>query len=133
MKAMEGGVKLVLIDDDEGVLRALGMLLQALGFEVHSFSSAKDALTCALETASVDLIVSDLRMPGFSGEDVVREVRARGSRLPIIVMSGHATATDIEALRSLGMNAFVSKPFTPDTFVETVRRVLGTGSSKNAA
>jgi len=133
MTGIDSTIRLVLIDDDEGVLRALAMLLGTLGFKVHPFSSAREGVAHALESTEIDLVVSDLRMPGFSGEDVVRELRAQGSQVPIIIMSGHATSSDIEGLRSRGMSTFISKPFTPDKFVEIARSVLQAASKKNAA
>lgn len=122
---MEMPLRLVLIDDDQGVLRALGLLLQAMKFEVTTFASPGEGIEYAASSSSVDLVVTDLRMPLLSGEDVVREVRRRQPALPIVVMSGHATSTDIAALQALGMNAFLPKPFTPDQILSIVRTLFG--------
>jgi DNA-binding NtrC family response regulator len=122
---MEMPLRLVLIDDDQGVLRALGLLLQAMKFEVTTFASPHEGIEYAASSSSVDLVVTDLRMPLLSGEDVVREVRRRNPTLPIVVMSGHATSTDIASLQALGMNAFLPKPFTPDQILSIVRTLFG--------
>ena len=104
---------LLLIDDDPGVLRALSLLLQAFGYTVEAFSSALEAFEYLREPNRIEVVLSDLRMPGLSGEDVLRHVRAEFAELPVLIMSGHATDGDISRLKTLGLNAFLPKPFTP--------------------
>ena len=118
-------LRLVLIDDDAGVLRALGLLLTAMKFEVSTFTSAKDGIEFAATSPAVDLVVSDLRMPELSGEDVIRQLRSKRAALPIVIMSGHATSQDTARLRALGMSAFIPKPFTPDQLLGTIRELFG--------
>jgi two-component system response regulator GlrR len=104
---------LLLIDDDPGVLRALTLLLKAFGYTVEAFTSPLDAIAYLRAPNRIEIVLSDLRMPGLSGEDVLKQVRAEFVALPVIIMSGHATAEDMARLKSLGSNAFIPKPFTP--------------------
>jgi CheY-like chemotaxis protein len=104
---------LLLIDDDPGVLRALSLLLQAFGYTVEAFSSALEAFEYLRKPNRIEVVLSDLRMPGLSGEDVLRHVRAEFAELPVLIMSGHATDGDISRLKTIGVNAFIPKPFTP--------------------
>jgi DNA-binding NtrC family response regulator len=127
---MEKPLRLVLIDDDDGVLRALSMVLRAMKFEVETFNSPQSAIEYATTTAAVDLVVSDLRMPGLTGEDVVRRLKSRRSSLPVVIMSGHATSNDVARLRAIGMSAFISKPFTPDQLLTTIRELFGATACK---
>jgi DNA-binding NtrC family response regulator len=127
---MEKPLRLVLIDDDEGVLRALGMLLRAMKFEVEMFNSPQSAIDYATTPASIDLVISDLRMPGLTGEDVIRQLKSRRPSLPVVIMSGHATSNDIARLRAIGMSAFISKPFTPDQLLGTIRELFGATARK---
>lgn len=120
---MSDRLRLVVIDDDSGVLRALSMLLEAIGFSVKGFTSPADAITYIQAANDVDVVVTDLRMPEVSGKDVLRAVRKFSTSLPCIVMSGHATPADVDTLTQCGMNAFLPKPFTPDLFKKTVAAV----------
>ena len=127
---MEKPLRLVLIDDDEGVLRALGMLLRAMKFEVEMFNSPQSGIDHATTPAAIDLVISDLRMPGLTGEDIIRQLKSRRPSLPVVIMSGHATSNDIARLRALGMSAFISKPFTPDQLLGTIRELFGATARK---
>ena len=115
--------RLVVIDDDTGVLKALSMLLQAIGYGVTPFSSATAALDHITSSQAVDIVVSDLRMAPVSGEDVLQGVRRYSTELPVIIMSGHATPEEVKRLSDLGMNGFLPKPFTPEMFNRTISEV----------
>ena len=79
----------------------------------EAFSSALEAFEYLRKPNRIEVVLSDLRMPGLSGEDVLRHVRAEFAELPVLIMSGHATDGDISRLKTLGLNAFLPKPFTP--------------------
>lgn len=117
-------VRLVLIDDDPGVLRALGLVLKALRFEVVSFSNPVEALSFLQGSPLVDLVITDLRMPGCSGADLAQGVRDAGLDIPVVIMSGHATAPEIAELKNKGASGFIPKPFTPDTLLRAVDALL---------
>ncbi len=68
----------------------------------------------------VDLVVTDLRMPVLSGDAVVSAVKQINNELPVIVMSGHASGSDLELLRARGADAFIPKPFTPDQLTKAM-------------
>jgi len=112
--SMQDGLKILLIDDDQGVLRALGLLLKAMRYDVTPFASPLEAIDYVTGGAQIDLVLTDLRMPVLSGEEVVCEVKRLNAELPVIVMSGHAATEDIALLRAKGADTFIPKPFTPD-------------------
>jgi two-component system response regulator HydG len=88
--------------------------------------SAADALALLGSTA-VDLVVTDVRMPGLSGIDLVREVRVRHPGIELIVITGYATIEGaVEALQ-LGAWDYMAKPFTDEELFQAVRRVLARG------
>ncbi len=105
---------IVLIDDEPSVLLALKLLLGALGFQVKEFSKPREAVTYLQGGGEADYILSDLRMPELDGIGVLQETRKSRPELPFILISGHATAEDIQRARSLGAAGFIGKPFTPD-------------------
>jgi DNA-binding NtrC family response regulator len=117
-------VKLVLIDDDSGVLRALGLLLSTMHYTVAPFSCPLQALEYVRTTEQIDAVLTDLRMPVLSGEGVVQEVKQHRKTLPVIVMSGHASADEVALLRARGAAGFIPKPFTPDQLIKAVDQVL---------
>jgi CheY-like chemotaxis protein len=118
-------IQLVLIDDDPGVLRALGLLLRAMQYSVTPFSSPSEALAYLRGRPPVDLVVTDLRMPELSGADVVTEIKGFTGELPVIVMSGHAAPSEVQELRNKGADAFIPKPFTPEQLATAVNHAVG--------
>jgi DNA-binding response OmpR family regulator len=122
----EGAPPRILVADDANYFRQLvGDILREAGFEVFLAIDGDDALNKLVET-SPDLIVLDLQLPGRTGFDVIKAVRAgRFSHLPILVMSSVYTGTDhIMALGDIGANDFINKNFTPDHLIARVRKLL---------
>ena len=106
---------LVIIDDDPGVLYALSLVLQAMGWEVKSFERPTKALNYISTTENpVDLVITDLRMPEMSGMTILETLRTEIPELPVILISGHATDQEKEKAKALGAWGVMSKPFDPD-------------------
>jgi DNA-binding NtrC family response regulator len=114
----------ILVVDDERVMRdALQQLLALDGYDVVVAGSGDEALL-SMPQRGVDLIVSDICMPGLDGLEVLERSRAANPRVGVILISGYATVdTAIEALR-LGANDFLLKPFELDDLRRSVERVL---------
>ena len=101
--------RVLVVDDERPLLRALAMNLTARGYQVSEAATGTDALTAAA-AGPLDVIVLDLGLPDVSGLDVIRAVR-RYSRTPIIVLSARTGSADkVEAL-DLGADDYVTKPF----------------------
>jgi two-component system, LuxR family, response regulator FixJ len=113
------------IDDDEGVRNALAFLLEMAELPARTYGSAPEFLEIA---GSLDggCVVTDVRMPGMSGLDLVRRLKALGIRLPVIVMTGHADVPlAVEAMRE-GVLDFIEKPFDDDVLLTSIRSALDT-------
>ena len=111
------------VDDDEMVLRSLDRLLQAAGFQVHSFSSPQDFLQ---KRASDDCgcIVMDLSMPGLSGLDLQQALADAADARPVIFISGHGSVpSSVEAMKQ-GAVDFLTKPLDHEKFLAAVRAAL---------
>lgn len=119
VKALEG-TKLILVDDEAGILRALALILSSLKCDVSAFASPVQALEHLDAGALPDAIISDLRMPEMSGVEFLQALRSRGSAVPFVLMSGHATAEDVEAARRAGITAFLGKPFPPQELLKVL-------------
>src|SRR5262245_135435 len=94
------GPLVVVVDDDPAVLKALGRVLRAAGFETATYSSAEDYLT-APPSRAAHCLVLDVQLGGISGLDLQRHLRARGSTLPVIIL----TAYDDDTIRRAAWTA----------------------------
>ena len=118
------GLQIALIDDDPGVLRALTLILKTAQCRVAPFSSAAEALEAIRSDQGIQLIVSDLRMPGCSGVEFFEQLRSLGDGRPFLLMSGHATNAEVTAARKVGIAGFLPKPFTPASLATEVGKIL---------
>lgn len=117
------------IDDDDAVRDSLVFLLQANGFKVISHRSGSDFLG-ALPLENAGCIVSDIRMPGVSGIDVLAKLREGGMDTPVIIMTGHGDVPlAVEAMK-LGAFDFLEKPFDDEVMLTSVRSALERTSTK---
>lgn len=111
------------VEDDDSMRQAISRLLVAAGFEVSAFGSAEEALAePAGENAAC--VVSDLRLPVTSGLDLLTELHARGSHVPLILITAHdAPGLCDEALRR-GAVAYLAKPFHGSALLDAVRAAI---------
>lgn len=111
------------IDDDEGARHSLEFLLDCAGIRVRSFASA-DAFLAASPPLGGACIVTDVRMPGRSGVELVEDLRRRGATVPVIVITGHADVPlAIQAMKA-GIADFIEKPFDDEAILGAIRNAL---------
>jgi DNA-binding NtrC family response regulator len=113
----------LLIDDDPLDLKSLHMLLENWDLEVESARSGQEALD-RLGSVAVDLVVSDVRMPGMSGEEVVRAMARTCPGLPVVLITGHGDIRSAVKAMQLGAFDYVVKPPDQDEFRITLERAL---------
>lgn len=112
-----------LIDDDESVRRALVFLLGTAGLAVRVYESASAFLEQDVSSIS-GCVVSDVRMPGIDGLQLLRRLKEAGVRLPVVVMTGHADVPlAVEAMK-LGALDFIEKPFPDEILLESIEAAL---------
>jgi two-component system response regulator FixJ len=110
------------IDDDDAMRDSLDFLLRSAKIEVCTYESANAFLESA---PSGGCIITDVRMPGMSGVDLLRELKARGSSTPVIVITGHGDVQlAVEAMK-IGACDFLEKPFDDEVLLASVRSALG--------
>jgi CheY-like chemotaxis protein len=117
----------VLVVDDSDVIRTLiSVNLELEGFEVVTAVDGQDALDKVHEVIP-DVMTIDVVMPRLNGFDTVARLRAdpRTSHLKIAMVTACAQDSDIRKGRTVGVDAYVTKPFDPDTLVRTVRDLIG--------
>lgn len=114
--------KVMVLDDEEMVLRVVTRLLERVGYDTISFTDAAPALESGV-LDDIEVIITDLNMP-TSGEEFIQEVRGRGIDTPIIAMSGHLTEERSLFLKTIGVQEIVPKPFEIDDFIEAIENSL---------
>jgi two-component system KDP operon response regulator KdpE len=114
--------RLLIVDDEPQILRALTPGLVAEGYEVESVGSANDALRAAAAGA-FDVLIVDLGLPDMDGKELIARLR-EWSTTPIIVLSARHTETEKIAALDLGANDFVNKPFNIGELMARLRVVL---------
>ena len=131
---MSQGKNVYVIDDDPAIRDSLDFLLGAAGFSVRAFDSGQVFWTsCQLEHGCV---VTDMRMPGIDGMELLRRVNSGARKLPVIVMTGHGDVPlAVEAMK-LGALDFLEKPFEDDRLIGMIETALSgqqNGSKSEAA
>jgi two-component system response regulator FixJ len=120
------------IDDDEGARHSLEFLLDCAGIRVRSFPSADAFLESAPPLAGA-CIVTDVRMPGRSGIELVEEMKHGGTSAPVIVITGHADVPlAIQAMRA-GVADFIEKPFDDEVMLGAIEKALADRADGEAA
>jgi len=113
---------ILLVDDDSAVREITRAFLDEAGYEVVEAGSGGAALEILERGQAVDLLLVDFAMPGMNGVEVAKAVQARRPQLPRLFVTGHA---DLTALKEVGEDLIVQKPFRQDELRQKIERVLG--------
>ncbi|PKO34978.1 MAG: Fis family transcriptional regulator [Betaproteobacteria bacterium HGW-Betaproteobacteria-7] len=120
---MKTPLQVLLVEDDPNVRLGCEQAMQLAGIPVIATASAEEAEK-HLTADFPGIVVTDMRLPGRSGMELLRRVRERDADLPVIIITGHGDVTlAVEAMRN-GAYDFMQKPFSTDDLVEVVRRAL---------
>lgn len=125
---------IALVEDDEAVRRSTEMLLTLSGYpQVRGFESA-DALLAAIANGFMpDVIVSDVRMPGTSGLELLKQLKRMHVAAPVLLITGHGqVAMAVQALKD-GAADFIEKPFEERVLLSAIERALDEASKKTDA
>lgn len=120
--------RIAVIDDEPRMTRILTMILAREGYDVTGFEDPKAFCAAFENERPFDLVMTDLKMPGLSGLEVLEWVHARHEDIPVILLAAHGSiATAIEAMKR-GAYDFVEKPFDNDACKALVARALKAGA-----
>lgn len=111
------------IDDDDSARHSLEFLLDVAGIRVRSFPSA-DVFLKASPPLANSCVITDVRMPGMSGVELVEALRARGVGAPVIIITGHADVPLAIRAMKAGAADFIEKPFDEHAILSAIRRAL---------
>lgn len=115
--------KIMLIDDDETMISLLKTLLEMDGFEVYS-TSDWEGIPADVEKSGVDLVLMDCNLPGVEGMEILADMRRMPELANIRIIMTSGMDMEYRAMAA-GADAFLLKPFTPDTLYELIKTFLG--------
>jgi two-component system, OmpR family, response regulator len=119
-------MKILIVDDDIAFLETIKQRLELRGIEVLAATSGKQALE-VLNRETADAVILDVSMPEMNGLETLREIRAKDSSLPVLMLTGHASLRTAEEGIAMGATDYLCKPFPMDDLVEQIREYLAAG------
>lgn len=122
-KQDNNATKILIVDDDKNVLEVLDARLISAGFNVYKAENGREALRIVQEQ-SIDLMISDMKMPGMSGMEVLTKARSIKPGLPIIFLTAYGTIPDAVKAVKAGAVDYLAKPFDGRELVFKLRKIL---------
>jgi len=118
--------QIVIIDDDEFFLMLARTILEGAGYKVHTVSDSAVAKRYILSGVKPAMIIVDVLMPALNGDEVARLLKedAETESIPIFFISGMSAKELDERVRTTGVNGYLTKPFSFDQLVESVRKIV---------
>ena len=123
--------RILVVEDEETLSEAIGFLLSKEGFEVTIAASGPDAIA-QFDKSGADLILLDLMLPGLSGTEVCRQIRAK-SAVPIIMLTAKDSEIDKVVGLEIGADDYVTKPYSSRELIARIRAVLRRGELVDAS
>ena len=117
---------IAIVDDDELVRQALESVVKAAGFTTETFGSA-EAFLDSIPMNSTKCLILDVRLPGMSGIELQRRLRAKNSGIPIIFVTAHGDASTRDRAMEDGAARFLNKPVRRQTLLDAIHAVLERG------
>ena len=119
--------KLLLCEDDNHIALLVEFTVEDVGFEVERYANGSKAAARLAEPPMPDIVVLDLMLPGMTGIEILREVKADPARAstPIVILSARAKDADRAQAVESGASAYLTKPFDPAELVATLERLTG--------
>ena len=114
---------LLLVDDDPGLLKLLGMRLVSEGYSVVTAESGQEGLK-VLGREKVDLVISDLRMDEMDGMQLFTEIQKQQPGMPVIILTAHGSIPDAVAATQQGVFSFLTKPVDKDALYKAIDSAL---------
>ena len=127
---MNASPRILLVDDDPGVREAMSAFLSRAGYDVSVAESGETALARAAATPC-DVVVSDLKMPGMTGIELLEALRRQGNSIPFVLLTAYGTVQTAVAAMKSGAADFLLKPFLPAQLERILRSCLSSASGRH--
>lgn len=119
----------LVVDDEAKMQRVLEIMLKRMGHEVACAGNGEEAMQI-MKSFPADLLISDLRMPGISGTELLRILREQGNEVPVIIMTAYGTIESAVEAMKLGACDYIIRPFDVDALELAINRILATGQMR---
>jgi two-component system NtrC family response regulator len=116
---------ILIVDDEKNYLLVLSTLLEEEGYEVLTSASSLDALEI-LKASDVDLVLTDMKMPGMDGIELLEQIKTRDAELPVIMMTAHGTVDKAVEAMQKGAYSYIMKPFDNERLTLFVKKAIAT-------
>jgi DNA-binding NtrC family response regulator len=113
----------LIVDDEPNTAEIVSRITKQAGFQVKTVTSPGDALEIA-ENERFDLIISDIEMPGLRGPALLRELKQRGVKCPVLFISGELTPDNLDDSLNVARAMFLPKPFSPKELTDAIWEAL---------
>jgi FixJ family two-component response regulator len=121
---MDVGARVIVVEDDASMRRAIERLLSAAGFLTEVYTCAEDLLAAGPSNGDL-CVITDLKLPAMSGFELLTELRRRGWPRPLILITAHDSAGVRQKAEKSGVAAYLAKPFLGTELVAAVRSAIG--------
>ncbi len=129
---IQGGARVLVVDDDPGLLRLMQLRLEAAGYGVTTADSGERALA-QISVSRPGVVVTDLQMGGMDGIALFESIRAENAALPVIMLTAHGTIPDAVAAVQSGVFGYLTKPFDAKALLVEIERALAVSGVPNTA
>lgn len=120
---MDTETKILIIDDEEIVLKSCLRIFKKDNFDIETAVSGEEGLA-KIEKGHFDIVITDLKMPGIGGMEVVKNVRANNPEITVIIFTGFASVETAREALKLGVFDYIPKPFTPDELRDVISNAI---------
>ena len=115
--------KVLVVDDDPVVGKSFNRVLSEKGYLVITAENAAQALD-KLREEEVDLVYTDIRMPGMNGLELAEQLKARRPWTPVVIVTGYGTQANEQRAKAAGVSAFLNKPLSPEMIEQSAAAIL---------
>ena len=115
--------RILVAEDNATFGRPLQRTLEIAGYEVSVVATAEEALR-TLQRGDIDLVLTDIRLPGMDGLALLRRIKTEYPPVPVIVMTAHGSTDSVADVAALGASDYFVKPFEPSKLVDAVQRAI---------
>ncbi len=121
----KGSERIIFVDDEVGLVNMADRMLRRLGYDVYSFSDSVVALDYfMMNPENIDLVITDQTMPNLKGDELIRRIRKKNPKIPVIMCSGYTENLGSDELKELHINGILKKPITIHELSNAIRTVL---------
>ena len=125
-----GNERILAVDDDEAIVKLNKQMLEFLGYKVTAMTSSIDTLAIfQSQPYNYDLLITDMTMPGMTGADLAKKIRAIRPGIPIVLCSGFSELINEKKAKALGINKYLDKPASKNELAKAVRETLDNNKS----